>query len=370
MTSTLTILSCRSFRSLFPFDGVELGAARSAGNRAARPQLLLLRPPSASLDEVLSARFELLKSWESPPPLDRFLAIHAADVRALLVIDLFTVDGPLLDALPAVRFVCTTSAGVNHIDLAECARRGIAVAKPAPSSPRKSPSMPSAYSLTFYAGCRRATGTSAVVCGRVVATTLWAPRFGSVHQFCPFASISFMSYYLGGKRVGIVGLGSIGSEVAKRLQAFGCPISYFPRSRKPRFPYTYFPSVADLAAQSDELVLACALTHETHHIINKDVMAALGKDGIIINVGRGALVDEAELVKRLMRGEIGGAGLDVFEHEPAVPEELFGVDNVVLSPHVAMQTFESSSDLCQLTAANLEAFFSDRPLLTPVSLPA
>ncbi|RWW03816.1 hypothetical protein GW17_00033008 [Ensete ventricosum] len=93
-----------------------------------RPQVLLLRPPSAALDEVLSARFELLKSWESPLPLDRFLATHAADVRALLVINLFTVDGALLDALPTLRFVCTTSAGVNHIDLAECARRGIAVA--------------------------------------------------------------------------------------------------------------------------------------------------------------------------------------------------------------------------------------------------
>ncbi|CAL9160369.1 unnamed protein product [Musa hybrid cultivar] len=316
-----------------------------------RPQLLLLRPPSAALDEVLSAQFELLKSWESPLPLDRFLASHAADVRALLVIDLFTVDGPLLDALPALRFVCTTSAGVNHIDLAECARRGIAVANAGTVFSQEV----AEYAVGLLIDVLRRVSA----CDRYVRRGLW-PRGGDY----PLGS------KLGCKRVGIVGLGSIGSEVAKRLQAFGCPISYFSRCRKPQFPYTYFPSVADLAAQSDVLVLACALTHETHHIINKDVMAALGKDGIVINVGRGALVDEAELVKRLMRGEIGGAGLDVFEHEPAVPEELFGMDNVVLSPHVAMQTFESSSDLCQLTAANLEAFFSDRPLLTPVSLPA
>ncbi|RRT37576.1 hypothetical protein B296_00025030 [Ensete ventricosum] len=316
-----------------------------------RPQVLLLRPPSAALDEVLSARFELLKSWESPLPLDRFLATHAADVRALLVINLFTVDGALLDALPTLRFVCTTSAGVNHIDLADCARRGIAVANAGTVFSQEV----AEYAVDLLIDVLRRVSA----CDRYVRRGLW-PRGGDY----PLGS------KLGGKRVGIVGLGSIGSEVAKRLQAFGCPISYFSRSRKPQFPYTYFPSVADLAAQSDVLVVACALTHETHHIINKDVMAALGKEGIIINVGRGGLVDEAELVKRLMRGEIGGAGLDVFEHEPAVPEELFGVDNLVLSPHVAMQAFESSSDLSRLTAANLEAFFSDRPLLTPVPLPA
>ncbi|URE01790.1 D-isomer specific 2-hydroxyacid dehydrogenase, catalytic domain [Musa troglodytarum] len=273
-----------------------------------RPQLLLLRPPLAALDEVLSGRFELLKSWESPLPLDRFLATHAANVRALLVIDLFTVDGPLLDALPALRFVCTTSAGVNHIDLGECARRGIAVANAGTVFSQEV----AEYAVGLLIDVLRRVSA----CDRYVRRGLW-PRRGDY----PLGS------KLGGKRVGIVGLGSIGSEVAKRLRAFGCPISYFSRSRKPQFPYAYFPSAADLAAHSDVLVVACALTHETHHIIDRDVMAALGKDGIIINVGRGALVDEAELVKRVMRGEIGGAGLDVFEHEPAVPEELFGVDN-------------------------------------------
>lgn len=171
---------------------------------------------------------------------------------------------------------------------------------------------------------------------------------------------------LGGKRVGIVGLGSIGCEVAKRLEAFGCLISYFSRQRKPSTTYTYFPSVCDLAAASDILVITCALTTETHHMVNKDVMSALGKDGVIINVARGALIDEAELVKHLMQGDIAGAGLDVFEHEPAVPKELFCMDNVVLSHHTAIHTSESFVDLHELIVASLEAFFSNRPLLTPV----
>lgn len=176
-----------------------------------------------------------------------------------------------------------------------------------------------------------------------------------------------MMLQLGGKRVGIVGLGSIGSAVAKRLEAFGCTILYHSRSRKPSIPYKFFPNVTDLAAESDVLVITCALTTETHHIINKEVMLALGKDGIIINVGRGALVDEKELVKCLMEEKIGGAGLDVFENEPAVPQELFYMDNVVLSPHKAVFTLESFHGLLEVVMGNLEAFFSNRPLLSPIS---
>ena len=100
-------------------------------------------------------------------------------------------------------------------------------------------------------------------------------------------------------------------------------------------------------------------------MIDRDVMVALGKDGVIVNVGRGAIVDETELVRRLIQGELGGAGLDVFENEPEVPKELFNLDNVVLSPHVAVLTTESMVGLTQLVAENLEAFFSNKPLVTP-----
>lgn len=101
-------------------------------------------------------------------------------------------------------------------------------------------------------------------------------------------------------------------------------------------------------------------------MIDKSVLLALGKDGILINVCRGAIIDEKELVQSLVRGEIRGAGLDVFENEPNVPEELLALDNVVLSPHTAVFTTESLSELCDLVIGNLEAFFSDKPLLSPV----
>ncbi|XVF51594.1 hypothetical protein PTKIN_Ptkin04bG0196700 [Pterospermum kingtungense] len=167
---------------------------------------------------------------------------------------------------------------------------------------------------------------------------------------------------LGGKRVGIVGLGSIGTEIAKRLESFGCAISYNSRKKKPYVHFPWHKNVYDLAINSDILVVCCALTEETHHMINKDVMTALGKEGVIINVGRGALIDEKELVQLLVIGELGGAGLDVFENEPDVPEELFGLNNVVLSPHCAVATPECFDALEELITANLKAYFSSNPL--------
>lgn len=173
-------------------------------------------------------------------------------------------------------------------------------------------------------------------------------------------------FQLAGKKVGIVGLGKIGLEVAKRLEAFGCTILYNSRNKKPFVSYPFYSSVVELASNSNVLVLCCDLNDQTKHIINREAMLALGKEGIIVNVGRGSLIDERELLKCLMEGEIRGAGLDVFENEPQVPKEFFSLDNVVLSPHAAMLTFESLIGISQLMERNLQAFFSNKPLLTPV----
>jgi hydroxypyruvate reductase 2 len=161
-------------------------------------------------------------------------------------------------------------------------------------------------------------------------------------------------------------LGNIGCRVAKRLEAFGCVIQYNSRKPKDSVPYKYFPNVHDLAVESDMLIVACALNKETRHIVNKNVLEALGKSGVIVNIGRGSNIDEEELVLALKEGKIAGAGLDVFEHEPKVPAELFSMDNVVLSRHAAVFTEESRLDIHAHTIGNLEAFFSGQPLLSPV----
>lgn len=146
------------------------------------------------------------------------------------------------------------------------------------------------------------------------------------------------------------------------MEAFGCSIAYTSKNIKPHIPFCFYESINDLAKNSDILIVCCALTQETHHIVDKDVMLGLGKNGIIINVGRGPLIDEKELVKLLVSGEIGGVGLDVYENEPRVPRELFELDNVVLSPHVSFATPEAIAEVHKLVATNLESFFSNKAL--------
>ena len=154
--------------------------------------------------------------------------------------------------------------------------------------------------------------------------------------------------------------------IAKRAEAFGCPIIYHSRSEKPDTNYKYYSNVLDLAVNCQVLIVACSLTPETHHIVNREVMDALGPNGVLINIGRGLHVDESELVKALVEGRLGGAGIDVFEQEPHVPEELFGLDNVVMVPHVGSDTMETCKAMADLVLRNLEAHFSSKPLLTPV----
>ncbi|KAK6920224.1 D-isomer specific 2-hydroxyacid dehydrogenase, NAD-binding domain [Dillenia turbinata] len=256
------------------------------------PQVLLLKP-LRRFQSQFSQKFQFLKAWESQLPLDTFLSTHAQDVQAMVIpgAGLRITADEVLSHLPSLRLIVTSSAGVNHIDLPECCRRGISVAN---------------------------------------AGTVFSEDVADMA--------------VGGKRIGIVGLGSIGYEVAKRLDAFGCRISYNSREQKPSTPYQFYSNVCELAASSDALIICCALTDENHHMINSEVLLALGKDGIII----------------------AGAGLDVFEHEPNVPKELYSMDNVVLTPHVAVFTNESIRDVFELMAGNLEAFSSNKPLLTPV----
>ncbi|XP_022757135.1 glyoxylate/hydroxypyruvate reductase HPR3 [Durio zibethinus] len=317
------------------------------------PYVLIFKPPPAFVifgDHFFnSPKFQFLKAYESPLPLPQFLRAHALSVQAVLSSGAAPVTADIIRLLPLLRLVVTTSQGLNHIDLSECRRRGIAVASAG----------------TIY---------SADCADSVVALLIDVLRkISAANCFVKQGLWSSKGDYplgskLGGKRVGIVGLGSIGSDVAKRLEAFGCPISYNSRNKKPLVPYAFYPDVRELAANCDVLVICCALTDETHHLINKEVLSALGKDGVIINIARGPIIDEKELVRCLVDGEIRGAGLDVFEHEPLVPNELFALDNVVMSPHNAVFTTESLEDLRKIVVGNFEAFFSNESLLTPVAL--
>ncbi|XP_031267768.1 glyoxylate/hydroxypyruvate reductase HPR3-like [Pistacia vera] len=315
------------------------------------PEVLVLEPPPVFKfhGDQLSKRFHFLKAWESPLPLHQYLTIHSQSVQALLSSGRNPITSEIIQLLPSLGIIVTPSAGLNHIDLQECRRRQISIVTAGTLYSEDVADLAVGLLIDVFKKISTAD--------RYVRHGLWASQ--PDYQF-PLGS------KLGGKQVGIVGLGSIGLNVAKRLEAFGCNILYNSRQKRPSIPYPYYSDVCDLAALCDVLIICCGLTDETRHMINKEVLLAMGKEGVIINVGRGPIIDEKEMVGCLVQGEIAGAGLDVFENEPCVPKELVQLDNVVLSPHKAVHSEETLMALCDLVVGNFEAFFSKKPLLTPL----
>ncbi|KAH7512817.1 hypothetical protein FEM48_Zijuj12G0130200 [Ziziphus jujuba var. spinosa] len=315
------------------------------------PEVIVLKQPPVlrTFVDHFSSRFTLLKASDSELPLDQFLAANAQSAQAMLC----SGGGPRISAeilrqLPSLRLVVTTSAGLNHIDLSECRSRGISVANAGD---------------VFSADCADyAVGLLIDVLRKISA----ADRYVKKGHWANLGDFPLGSK-LRGKRVGIVGLGRIGIQVAKRLEAFGCSISYNSTKKKDFVAYPFYANVCELAADMDVLIICCGLTEQTRHMIDRKVLLALGKEGVIVNIGRGAIINEKEMVECLVHGEIGGAGLDVFENEPDVSKELFELENVVLSPHLAVFTPESFEDLRDIMIGNLEAFFSNKPLLSLVT---
>lgn len=168
------------------------------------------------------------------------------------------------------------------------------------------------------------------------------------------------------KKVGIIGLGNIGQAISKRCLGFDMEISYFGRSKKSQFDYTYYDNLIKMAGDVDYLISVVPGGPDTHHMVNTDVLMALGKDGFFINVARGSVVDQDALVYALQNDMIAGAGLDVYASEPNVPDELKTMDNVVLLPHVGAATKETFSAMGQLVIENLSLHFDGKPVKTPV----
>ncbi len=169
-----------------------------------------------------------------------------------------------------------------------------------------------------------------------------------------------------GKTVGIVGLGRIGEAIAEKLSVFKCRTVYHSRNEKTGVPYDYYGNLVEMAGDCDVLIAITPGGPATDKLINREVMEALGPEGTLINVARGTVVDEVELVKALADGRLGAAGLDVFEQEPHVPEELFAMDNVVLTPHVASATWETRQAMADLVVENLITFGRDGSVVSPV----
>jgi len=286
------------------------------------------------MEEGLRARFRV-ERWYS---LDasaqaQWLAREGASVAGIATAGNIGCPPALMEALPGLRVIAINGVGVDKVDLAAAKARGIVVGT--------TPGV-----LT--------DDVADLATGLVIALLRGIPA-GDVHVRSGewLAGDRPLARKVTGRRFGIVGLGQIGLATAQRLAAFGTVAWTGPRRKD--VPYTYHPSVIELAAAVDVLVLTLPATAATRHLVDAAVLDALGTDGWLVNVARGAVVDEAALIVALEGGRIAGAALDVFEDEPRVPEALRRHPRVVLTPHVGTATVETRIAMADLVIATLES---------------
>ena len=299
-------------------------------------QLVPLRP---EVQNELEARYRI----HSKSDLDKVAAV----VRACVTNGHSGPPPEVIDQMPRLEIIASASVGYDGIPVEYARSKGIPVTN--------TPDVLNDDVADLAIALMIMTARRLVASDRYVRSGRWAKE-GEY----PLASRA------SGKRVGILGMGRIGKEIGKRAEAMNNKVAYHSRRPVADVHYQYYPSLVELAKNSDFLVVIIPSTAETLKIVSKDVIEALGPTGILVNVARGAVVDEDALVAALTAGKLGGAGLDVFVNEPKVPEVLFGMDNVVLEPHVGSATVETRRAMSQLVLDNLDACFAGKPLLTEI----
>ena len=311
-----------------------------------KPPLLQLGRLNPVLEASLAEEFDTHPLWREADPT-AFLAQHGGEFVGIVTSAPVGADAAMIDALPALKVIASHGVGFDTIDLDAAKRRGVAVS----------------ITPDVLTNCVADLGFALVIdaARSLTAADRFVRRGDWKREKFPLAT------RVTGKRLGILGLGRIGRTVAKRSAGFDMEVRYHGRRAIPDVPYGFEPSLAELARWADFLVIASAGGPETRHLINAEILAALGPKGFLINIARGTVVDEAALVDALVNKRIAGAGLDVFENEPNVPEALLSLDNVVLLPHIASATHETRQAMADLVMANLRSFFSEGKLVTPIA---
>ena len=308
-----------------------------------KPAVLLVSRLPDSLVGRLRERFDchLLADLDAAG-----LAALAPRLRGMVATGESVVARELIARLPALEVISVLGVGYDGIDMAVARERKVVVAH--------TPGLSTDDIADFAMALLLAAARQVVGADRFVRSGGWTTgRFP-------------MTRRVSGARLGIVGLGRIGRAVATRAQAFGMDIAYTGRSPKADVPYLWCADARTLAARVDFLVVCASGGADTRALIDGDVLAALGPSGVLVNIARGSIVDEDALVNALRERTILAAGLDVFCHEPNVPEGLLALDNVVLTPHMASTTGATVQAMFDLTFDNLSAHFDGLPVHAPV----
>jgi len=294
----------------------------------------------------LDAEFDCLRAADLDTALARDPA-RADSIRALVTRSNLEVPASLVERLPRLEIIATCGVGYDLIPLELAARRGIAVSN--------TPDVLNAAVAELCIGGLLSLLRKLPQADRYVREGRW------VDASFPLASS------LAGKRVGIAGLGRIGKDIARRLEPFGVSLAYHGRTDQ-RLAWRFEAELAALARDVDVLIVAAPGGRETARMIDARVLDALGPQGVLVNVARGSLVDQEALLAALEQGRIAGAALDVFDNEPDVDARFFGLENVLLMPHIGSATHETRAAMAELMLDNLRAWFRDGRVLTPVAL--
>jgi lactate dehydrogenase-like 2-hydroxyacid dehydrogenase len=309
--------------------------------------ILMTAPMMQIVIDALDEAFTLHRLWEQENP-DAFLREVGPRIRGVATSTLYgRTDATLLDHLPNVEIISSVGVGYDNVDVVEAARRGIVVTN-----------TPDVLN----------DEVADLTIGLLLATLRQIPQADRYLRAGQWLKASFpLSATLRDRKVGIVGLGRIGKAIARRLEGFGVSIAYHGRTKQEDVSYPYHSTVTDLAQASDVLIVITPGGASTKHLIDAQVLKALGPNGVLINVARGSVVDEKALIEALRSGTILSAGLDVYDNEPRVPQELIDMEHVVLLPHIASASVHTRNAMGKLTADNLISWFAGNGPLTPVT---
>src|SRR6202043_1558504 len=305
--------------------------------------LVYSRFPKAMMVRI-GERFELMDAAGRPPG-EVFTAGHLSGIRAMITAGGTPLGAATIDMLPKLAAIVCYGTGYDGVDLAAAAQRKIAVGH----SPAANAAAVADLAVTLMLAVTRRLlpADNYVRSGNWSAaqpSPLMRPQPGNP-----------------GRRVGVYGMGEIGRKIASRVAAFETEVAYFSRS-KHDVPYQYLPSLEALAEWCSVLMIAVRAGADTHHAVDAKILRKLGKDGFVVNIARGSLIDQPALVAALAEESIAGAGLDVYGKEPHAPDALTAFPNVVLTPHTGGHTLESHAAMQDCVIANLDAFFAGQPL--------
>ncbi len=312
-----------------------------------KPDILVPRRMRDVVMEGLEARFTVHKPFEAEDP-EAFLAAVSDKIRGAAILGT-KVDAAFLSRFPKLEIVANFGVGYDNIDAVACASRNVMVSN--------TPDVLTEEVADTAIGLLIMTVRELNAAERWVRDGKWS---GS-------GAFPLTKATLRGRTMGILGLGRIGKAIASRAEALGLTIHYHGRSRQSGVDYPYHETLKGMAEACDTLMLVAPGGAETHHMVGMEVLEALGPEGVVINIGRGSVIDEVDLIKALNERKIHAAGLDVFEDEPNVPEGLLALDNAVLLPHVGSASVHTRDAMGQLVVDNLVGWFDNGKAVTPVA---